>query len=393
MKQNNQIQVLYIITKLELGGAQKVCLSLIEGLTQLDAIPLLISSNSGPLVNAVKDKPNVILLENMQRDVSFKNIFKEVACFFQLIRHIKTLKKKYPHLIVHTHSTKAGLSGRWAAFFAGIKNRIHTVHGYAFHNHQPKLLWLGIYLCELITSFITTHFVCVSSEDVKIGIHLFPRFAKKHSIIRAAVPSASFFIPAQKANPFPVQREPFVFGTIACFKKQKNLFDLLNAFAQVHATNANTRLEIIGDGVLRSQIEQWIASQKLNHVITLHGWQHSVAHHMITWHAFVLSSLWEGLPCAIIEARLLKLPVLSYNTGGIHDVIIPGENGFLYKQKDWQSLAQGMLSLASNKELYTKLQSHPDDLTDFDTGHMVHDHIQLYRKLKNNNHCEQEDVS
>lgn len=390
MKHNNQIHVLYIITKLELGGAQKVCLSLLDGLEKENATALLISSNSGILVDTVKNKSNVILLENMQRDVSLKSIFKEIKCFFQLIGHIKTLKKKYPHLIVHTHSTKAGLSGRWAAFFAGIKQRIHTVHGYAFHAHQPLLLWWGIYLCELITSFITTHFVCVSSEDVKLGIKLFPHFAKKHSIIRAAVQAENFFIPAQKVNLFPESVQPFIFGTIACFKKQKNLFDLLNAFAHTHAINTNTRLEIIGDGILRPSIEQWINDRKLNHAITLHGWQQSVAPYMMTWHAFVLSSLWEGLPCAIIEARLARLPVLSYNTGGIHDVIISGENGFLYKQKDWQSLAQGMLSLASNKELHTKLQSHADDLKDFDTSHMIHDHIQLYRKLLNNNHQEQE---
>lgn len=390
---NNQIHVLYIITKLELGGAQKVCLSLMDGLKQVDATALLISSASGILVPTVKDNPNVILLDDMQRDVSYKNIIKEISCFFQLIRHIKILKKQYPNLIVHTHSTKAGLSGRWAAFFAGVKHRIHTVHGYAFHPHQSWLVWMTIYSCELITSFITTHFVCVSSEDVKIGIKLFPWFAKKHSIIRAAVESEKFFIPAQKANPFPEEVRPFIFGTIACFKKQKNIFDLLHAFALVHAQNSHTHLEIIGDGILRPDIERWINEHNLAHAITLHGWQHSVAEFMLTWHAFVLSSLWEGLPCAIVEARLLKLPVLSYNTGGIHDVITPGENGFLYKQKDWQSLADGMLKLTKNKDLYIKLQSHEDNLEDFDTAHMVNDHIQLYRNLIHNVPHDQENAA
>ena len=52
--------------------------------------------------------------------------------------------------------------------------------------------------------------------------------------------------------------------------------------------------------------------------------------------AFILTSLWEGLPCAVIEARLQKLPVLAYDTGGIHDVIFNGSNGFLYTPKEWQ---------------------------------------------------------
>ena len=75
---------------------------------------------------------------------------------------------------------------------------------------------------------------------------------------------------------------------------------------------------------------------------------------MMTWHAFVLSSLWEGLPCAIIEARLLKLPVLSYNTGGIHDVIINGENGFLYKQRRLAITGPWHAFLFGDKKIYLK---------------------------------------
>jgi len=381
MKHTQDIHTLYIITKLELGGAQKVCLSLLKGLQTAHATASLISSTQGPLADSVKENPNVVLLANLQREVSLKNIFNEITCFIQLVRLITTFKKKYPHFIVHTHSTKAGLLGRWAAFFARVKVRIHTIHGYAFHAHQPWPLWLAIYVSELITSFITTHFVCVSSEDVKTGIKLFPRFAKKHTIIRAAVDVEKFYTPAQKTTPFPRHDQPFIFGTIACFKKQKNLFDLLQAFEDVHQQQPLTRLEIIGDGTLRPQIEQWLATHNLKDVITLHGWQHHVAPIMMTWHAFVLSSLWEGLPCTVIEARLLKLPVLSYNTGGIHDVIIPGENGFLYTQKRWRELAHGMLSLTKNKKLHAKMQHYADNLHDFNTEQMIQEHIALYEQL------------
>ncbi|MCX5922674.1 MAG: glycosyltransferase [Candidatus Dependentiae bacterium] len=381
MKQKNDLHVLYIITKLELGGAQKVCLSLLEGLESSEMTASLISSAQGTLVNAVKNKPNVVLLKSLQRELSFFTLFNELKCFFELIGHIRTFKKKYPNLIVHTHSTKAGIWGRWAAFFAGVTNRVHTIHGYAFHAHQSKLAWVTIYMCELLTSFVTTHFVCVSSEDVKTGIKLFPRFAKKHSIIRAAVDFKQFYMPATKLTTFPNHKQKFIFGTVACFKKQKNLFDLLQAFAFVHKKDSRTHLEIIGDGSLRPYIEQWIIKHHLTDAITLHGWQEHVAPIMMDWHAFVLSSLWEGLPCAIIEARLLKLPVLSYNTGGIHDVIISGENGFLYKQGDLQHLAHGMLSLTQNQPLHSKMQQYPDDLRDFDTPQMVHEHLELYQQL------------
>jgi len=381
MKNKKEIQVLYIITKLELGGAQKTCLSLHNGINNGENDTFLISGKEGQLAKQVETCDNTFLLKHFTREISFKKIYAEIKNFIDLVKTIRTIKSNNPKLIVHTHSTKAGIVGRWAAFFAGVKKRVHTIHGYGFHKHQSKIAWVCIYLAELATNFITTHFVCVSSEDAKKGTKLFPRFSRKHSIIRAAVDWDQFYIPAHKATPFPKHKVPFVFGTICCFKKQKNLFDLFKAFEFAYAKNPNIKLEILGDGDLRPAFEKWIKERYLENKIILKGWQEKVAPHMFNWNAFVLSSLWEGLPCAIIEARLLKLPVLSYRTGGIHDVITNGENGFLYKQGNWKKLAHGMLAVSENKYLYEKLQTHKEDLSDFNDKQMIKQHLELYQEL------------
>jgi len=378
---HKQIHVVYIITKLELGGAQKVCLTLFNDIPACGINTHLISGAEGKLVNTIKDKQHTILLESFKREISFSTLWHELSSFIMLIKQLSTLKKKYNHIIVHTHSTKAGLLGRWAAFCAGIKTRVHTVHGYGFHDYQSWLIWSIIYLLELITSFITTHFVCVSSADVKVGLKLFPRFMYKHSIIRAAIDWQQFYIPARIAQPEPLVEQPFVFGTIACFKPQKNLFDLLQAFAWVHTQNKNTRLEIIGDGAQRTKIEHWLAQHNLSGVVTLHGWQERVAPIMFTWHAFALSSLWEGMPCAIVEARMLHLPIISYDTGGIHDVVLHGNNGLLCMQKDWHALAQYMLAISTDIALYKKLRAYHDNLHDFNNRAMVQEHSALYKRL------------
>lgn len=381
MKRKKEIHVLYIITQLDLGGAQKVCLSLVNGL-RINGIPAkLISGTGGQLTPNVSAIPDIYLLKEFRHSVSPLGFLTDLHCFIHLISIMRKLKKQYPNLIVHTHSTKAGIMGRWAAIFAGIKTRIHTVHGYAFHNNQNKFVTFCIYLVELFTSFITTHFICVSSKDVKKGISCFPFFCKKHSIIRAAIDWKQFYQPSYKGNPFPQKTASFVFGTISCFKKQKNLFDLLKAFEYVHKKNQNTRLELIGDGRLRSVLEKWIKEHNIDNVVTLHGWQHNVLSIIKQWHCFVLSSLWEGLPCAIIEARLQRLPVISYNTDGIPEVIMNGENGLLYQQKDWPGLAQGMLTISQDQKLYTKLKSYNDNLHDFNDQNMVQQHIDLYKEL------------
>ena len=375
-----RIPIVYIITQLELGGAQKVCLSLFKALQKAGCAAHLISGKNGPLVKDVSEYENVFLVPSMQRKISLHSLKNECKIFWVMVKTLKQLKKQYPHLIVHTHSTKAGLIGRWAAWFAGIRTRIHTIHGYGFHAHQSWFVWLPIYLLELFTSFITTHFICVSAHDAQTGIRLFPRFELKHTIIRAGVDTQQFYTPAFQLRA-PSRRKPFIFGSISCFKPQKNLIDLLRAFERVYQSNSRARLEIIGDGAQRKDLEAWIATHNLSQVITLHGWQRSVAQITKEWHAFALSSLWEGLPCAVIEARLQHLPIVSYKTGGIPEVVLDQQNGFLVEQRDWQGLASRMLALMNTQDLYCKMQQFPDNLADFDSAHIVKEHIALYKEL------------
>jgi glycosyltransferase involved in cell wall biosynthesis len=369
-RMKNKPTVVYILTKLELGGAQKVCLNLLEGLEASGTTAYLITGSEGKLLNKVKNKKNIIFLDSFKREV--KNPFAEFKNFLELIKTLKQLKQKHPNIIVHTHSTKAGLLGRWAALFAGIKKRMHTVHGFGFHEYQNPFFWAINYACELVTSLITTDYVCVSAKDQTTGIKLLPRFASKSKVIRAAV-DAEKFIAATKLKQNKI--ELFTFGTVACFKKQKNLFDLLEAFKAVNKKQPNTKLEIIGDGQLRDNIENWIKKNNLTVKITLLGWQTEVAPVMATWNAFALSSLWEGLPCAIIEARLLNLPVVAYNVGGISEVIKNGKNGFLIEPKNIAALSTAMLKLIDKP-----FDQKDIGLLPFYKQTMIQGHLELYAK-------------
>lgn len=373
------VHVLYIITKLELGGAQKVALTLLRGVAHELYGTSLLAGAGGVLDETIADNEHVTLLPHLKREISVSGLFSEVRAWYQLVKYLRKLKKEHPQLIVHTHSTKAGLLGRWAAWCAGVKFRVHTIHGYAFHDHQSRVFWWPIYLCELITSLITTHFVCVSTADYTTGCRLFPYFATKSTIIRAAVAWDSF----RAAYPLAQQKayNPFIFGMVACFKPQKNIFDALRAFQYVAERNSDVLFEIVGDGEQRPAIEQWLVDYNLQDKVILSGWCHDVPPRMARWHVFVLTSLWEGLPCAIIEARLLHLPVLAYNTGGISDVITTGVNGCLYPQGSWQVMADDMMRLVNDPVWYHQLAYYKDELQEFDDATMILKHRALYNQL------------
>lgn len=389
------IPVIYIITKLELGGAQKVCLTLLKNVPSATYTTALIAGAGGLLDSSVSQNPQVQLLPEIQREItltSLRGLWNEIKGFIRLVQILRALRAQHPRAMVHTHSTKAGILGRWAAWCAGIKVRIHTVHGYAFHDHQSRMLWWAIYLIELITSLITTHFICVSSHDAQLGTRLFPGFVHKYTIIRAAI-AWDTFQAAQKIASIrdpqqqhytitPAQKTEFVIGTVACFKPQKNLFDLLRAFHWVSQHTNGIRCEIIGDGTLRPALEAWISAHGLTNRVILHGWQDDVATIMATWDLFVLTSLWEGLPCATVEARMLGLPVFAYQTGGIGDIITSEKNGMLYPQGAWQELAEGIYRCTYDITWHTTLAQHQDQLDDFRDTAMVAQHQQLYDRLQ-----------
>jgi glycosyltransferase involved in cell wall biosynthesis len=384
--QFNNYHVVYILTKLELGGAQKVCLALMQGMANHNVPATLISGHEGELVEEAKKLDSVNLITCLRREIVFTSFITEVRALVTITRLLRNLKKQHGNIIVHTHSTKAGVIGRWAAFFAGISTRVHTIHGYGFHEHQNRVVWFLIYLCELFTSFITTHFVCVSEHDQKIGIRCFPLFARKSSIIRAAIEQSKFLPLAKNVRHVSAQRQKFIIGTISCFKPQKNLFDLLKAFEKMYHTHTSTsqrllELQIIGDGILRPEIESWILTHGLSKTVLLLGWQQDVVPYLQSWDVFALSSFWEGLPCAVIEARLCKLPVIAYNVGGISEIITHGNNGFLISPGNWQELAHHFGLVLKNQILYEQLKHHHEALDDFNVPSMVKHHLNLYARL------------
>ncbi len=385
MSNTKKNSVLYIITKLELGGAQKVCLSLLNGLNKNGDFAGIITGDEGALVGEVKNFESIFLLSEFKREVGIKNIFNEAKLFIKLIRIIKSVKKKQPNLIIHTHSTKAGMLGRWAAFFAGVKNIVHTIHGFGFHDGQNKIVWLIIYLAELATFFITTKFICVSDFDLNIGLKLFPFFKKRSCKINAAVDYEKFYIPAKKLEN--LKKDKFVVGTVSCFKPQKNLIDLLRAYKKLlddlsyEKFNKKILLQIVGDGILRHELEEFVLKNNLEKNVEILGWQNDVSEYMHSWDLFVLSSLWEGLPCAVVEARLAKLPVIAYKISGIPEVVFNDVNGFLVVAGDWESLSGRIKLLVKDKLKYEQMSNYQDNLIDFKSSAMVQDHIRLYKSF------------
>ena len=141
------------------------------------------------------------------------------------------------------------------------------------------------------------------------------------------------------------------------------------------------RLEIIGDGEQRTELENLVKELEISDLVSFLGWQLDISPWLIRWDFFALTSLWEGLPCAVVEARLFKHPVIAYNTGGIKDVIKSNQNGMLIMQHDQKNFTKALQEILNTPDFYNKLAQYPENLDAFEIPFMVNEHIKLYKKL------------
>ena len=130
---------------------------------------------------------------------------------------------------------------------------------------------------------------------------------------------------------------------------QKNQFMLLEAFARVHQTHPEYTLTICGEGPFRERLEEKIALLGLQGSVDLPGNVKDVHDRIASAELFVLSSHYEGMPNALIEAMCLGLPVISTAVSGATDLIKPGENGLLVNCGDTDALTEAMLQLLEDE--------------------------------------------
>lgn len=339
--------ILYVITKLELGGAQKHLLGLLTNLDRGKFNIFLFTAKEGLLLNdalAIKGL-SVWTSSFLERRI---NPFKDVAALFEIYHFIKRNNID----IVHTHSSKAGILGRFAARLAGAKAIVHTVHGWSFNDYQPFFMrWIYI-LVERFTAKFSDKLIVVSYCDKAKGLENRIGNNNKYVLIRYGINFREFNV-----NDCDIRRElginnrDLAVGMISCLKPQKSPQDFIRLAKLVNQGLPHTKFILVGDGVLRKKIERLINKYKLSKIVVLTGWRRDIPEILSTIDIFVLTSLWEGMPIAVLEAIASFKPVITTYTGGISEIIHEGDTGFLVPPQDMDSMAEKLKALLMDEAL------------------------------------------
>jgi glycosyltransferase involved in cell wall biosynthesis len=385
---NTSKKVLHIITLFSVGGATENTIYTVDGLIKkgydVDIITGPNISSEGSMYSICK-KLNipVITFVNLKRDIS---PFSDIIVIIKLYRFIK--KNNYG--IVHTHSSKAGVVGRLAAWLASTPIIIHHNHAKPYHRYQNwfiRTLYKGIekfasLFCDKIVSVTHT----IVDEMVKDNIA--PR--EKFKVIRSGFDIENFknFNSCNNYNlkdRFGLTDGDIVIGKIARLSVIKGHIYLLQAFEKVCKQIPNIKLLFVGDGENKNELLRFIDKKKLNDKIIFTGLipTNEIPSVIYLMDIVVHTALLEGLPRVFTQSMLMGKPVISFNLDGAHEVIEDGKNGYLIEPMNIEMLTEKIVDLASNipktKNFGNYAMNNIKD--DFSITTMVEKNHTLYQEL------------
>ncbi len=375
--------VCHVITKLELGGAQEVAMRVVSGLDRRRFRPVLIAGPGGLLTEEAHalEGVEVCLIPSLLREI---RPFQDLRALRELVATFRRLRPK----IVHTHSSKAGILGRLAAWLAGVPCILHTIHGYGVTPAQPFWLQRGLIALEWMVGRVTTHWIAVSQADRRQGIEWGLFTASKVSVVRPGIDPTAFAARIESPERdrlramLGVGPDHLLVGTVSCLKPQKAPEDFIRVAALVCQRVAAAKCVLVGDGALRPQIEAMLEAQGLRERVTLLGWRRDVASLLKAFDVFVLTSQWEGLPCAMLEARASRVPIVATRVGGAAEAIVEGIQGTLCPAGDVRAMAGRVCQILEDERLRADLRNGTQELPEeFTIQETVKQYQSLYTYL------------
>lgn len=388
-----KVTVVHIITKLELGGAQQNTLFTVSHLNPERYEPVLISGTEGLLVEEAKQLNRVrfFLIPELVREI---RPFKDMMAFLKIAGVLRAIKKHVQSnagnaqddIVVHTHSSKAGILGRWAARLTGIRHIVHTVHGFSFHAFQPPLVRACYIFLERLTASITRAFILVSRANMEEGLQEKIFTTDKAVIIRSGIDISEYQSVqcdrmAVRASLGITNGGPVV-AMVACFKPQKAPLDFVKTARLVIDEHERVEFLLVGDGVLRSNIKQLAEKLKISDKVHLAGWRKDVPEIMNSIEILVLTSLWEGLPRVLPQAMAAGVPVVASDVNGSREAIHDGVNGFVMEPHDVQGMARKILYLLKHPEVARSMGKKGTEMVrEFDIWKMLKQQELLYSSL------------
>ncbi len=329
-------RVIHVITRFIAGGAQENTILSCRGLLDKYDVTLVAGppdGREGSLVEEARRRGvRTVILPPLVRPVRPRL---DAAAFFALKDLFRTER---PH-IVHTHSSKAGILGRAAAWAAGVPVIVHTNHGLAFHNLQPWPVRSVYWALEFAASRVTDAIVCVGEvmrqQSLRAGLGPPGRL----EVVPSGIETGRFLAARGVRGRWGIPEGAPVVGVISRLTAHKGHRFL------IEAAPPDWFLLFVGDGEERAALERLAAAGGRRIVFTGHVAPEEVPDLIASMDVLVHPSLWEGLPRAAVQGLLAGRPVVAFDCDGAREVVIDGVTGRLVRPRSVAGLRAAVDSL------------------------------------------------
>lgn len=316
------MKVLRLTTLLDFGGQERKYISFSENKAFLHHQYVFAAIGYGGNAERIL-KERGFEVHILNRQFAIKNL-SNIWAVYQLIKRVK------PD-VVHTAAGEANFHGIIAAKLAGVKTIIGEEIGIPSHSNTAQKIFRWVYrLADTI--------VCVS-KAVKKHLVLIGEIPENKGLVVYNPAHAPSFTERIVSNDF------FHIVYVGRLEKVKNVDTLLKAFSKLN--QQQLRLTIVGEGRERANLEQLCEDLSISEYINFVGFSNDPHQYLATADLFVLPSYSEGFGIAVVEAMLMKVPVLCSNVGGIPEFVKDNENGWLFNPRNEEELVNKLNDIAN----------------------------------------------
>jgi glycosyltransferase involved in cell wall biosynthesis len=339
------IRILRIIARLNVGGpAIHVAL-----LTQKFGAPGYESRLVCGSIDASEGDMSYYAAERGVEPVYIAELGREINPLSDLrtIWKLYRLIKAYQPDVVHTHTAKAGITGRVAAWLAGVTVIVHTFHGHVFQGYFGALKTRVFIAIEQIAARLSDTLITLT-EGLRRELADEYRIARKSriTVLPLGLDLAPFAEMPRKSGGFraawSIPPDAPLIGIVGRLVPIKNHDLFLEAARRLREQHPTARFVIIGDGETRAQVEAQVEALGLRESVIFTGWLRDLAPAYSDMDALVISSLNEGTPVSIIEALTAGCPVVATAVGGLPDLLEGGRWGRLVPSGDAAALSEAL---------------------------------------------------
>lgn len=299
---------------------------------------------------------------------------------FLILKACSVIRQFNPQ-ILHTHLFKSDFHGRLAGRLCRVPVVISTLHN---EDAWAKNPFLG--RAYGATARFADHLIAVSEEVRQYHIRFSHLPTEKTTTILNGVDTNKFSpdpeAGAQLRGEFGISPTTPLVGIVGRLLPQKDHHTFLRAAKNISKECPDARFLIVGDGDLRDQLEARARGLGLEKEIIFCGIRRDIPRVMSALDVLVFSSLWEGLPVALLEGMATARPVVSTAVGGVPNLVLDGKIGFLVPPSNPDALASACLKIIQQPSFAQQLGKAGRRLVEaeYSIQNMIRQTIALYQR-------------